>query len=607
MNVVCHAASPFADSSLCRWFKQCEEATSPDPGPVILPGVGSVDPPEGVVWVEPGINLDNRWMAEIGKDVRGLADLGAGGVRSRLRARLSELVPVAPHPRPRDGGPELGLAEFWQAVKDRGVTREQYKTPTAPWEDFSQIPYRFISAGPYPPSRATTTLATGTCGCWSEPPATPSRAPTPTSCRSSTGCSSRCSTTACPPPRHPWAGAPIRTLDQTLLGRNDFEAGDVAAYMIGPLDQAPHTVALAERRARLRRDDHRGVRRAVEVARRRVGVGARLLQGAVGLPRRLRRRGPRGHRASTLSALGPGARHGFVLDCDGKSEGRYLIHGYVEGTSVTGTFPNGVPWRRYLVRFDTLQCIKESDWDRFTPSDEPFVLGLVIPHGGPRPMVSWRTAPYADVDTGETRAIGTTFTVEVPQRYGFISLACAVYESDDETPNDRDRLLAEFSRKVGVGIVQPEDSFFEVLGESIAAGWRIGSVEAVAFRRSPTVEVRSYQPRTFDRWVEGGDRVEWTLGEPATWTAEVPDTISCDCAGCTDDVIQPPVKPDTTRIDHRRKPGDKPPKRVKDPGREIPIDLAELDPRCRRPIPVDDSIGEIDEPPVAPRPSDGCP
>ena len=87
----------------------------------------------------------------------------------------------------------------------------------------------------------------------------------------------------------------------------------------------------------------------------------------------------------------------------------------------------------------------------------------------------------------------------------------------------------------------------------------------------------------------------------------MPDTISCDCAGCTDDVVQPPVKPDTTRIDHRRKPDDKPPKRLKDPGREIPVDLAELDPRCRRPIPVDDSIGEIDEPPVAPRPSDGCP
>ena len=28
------------------------------------------------------------------------------------------------------------------------------------------------------------------------------------------------------------------------MGHNDFEAGDVAAYMIGPLDEAPRTVAL---------------------------------------------------------------------------------------------------------------------------------------------------------------------------------------------------------------------------------------------------------------------------------------------------------------------------------------------------------------------------
>ena len=96
-------------------------------------------------------------------------------------------------------------------------------------------------------------------------------------------------------------------------------------------------------------------------------------------------------------------------------------------------------------------------------------------------------------NSGDTNAIGRTFTVEVPQRYGFISVACAVYESDDETPNDRDLLLAEFARKVGAGaIAEPEDTFFEVLGESIAAGWKVGSVEAVAFRRSPTVEVRAY-------------------------------------------------------------------------------------------------------------------
>ena len=96
-------------------------------------------------------------------------------------------------------------------------------------------------------------------------------------------------------------------------------------------------------------------------------------------------------------------------------------------------------------------------------------------------------------------------------------MACAVYESDDETPNDRDLLLAEFADNIGAAIAQPEKSFIEVLGESIAAGWKLASVEAVAFSRSPKVDVRAYEPRTFDQWVDGGQRVEWTLTDPRTW------------------------------------------------------------------------------------------
>ena len=81
-----------------------------------------------------------------------------------------------------------------------------------------------------------------------------------------------------------------------------------------------------------------------------------------------------------------------------------------------------MPWRRYRVRYLDLHCVKESERDRFTDfEDEPFVLGLVIPHGGTQPMISWRTAPYAGVDSGDVRTPSdVAVTVEVPQRYGFI-------------------------------------------------------------------------------------------------------------------------------------------------------------------------------------------
>ena len=102
MNVVCHAASPFADSSLCRWFKQCENSEPLQ------------QPPDG--WGSPvatgravGGAGDQRRQPLAGRGRRRdprpeSSDLGGGGVRSCLQARLSQFLPVAPHPRaPRHG------------------------------------------------------------------------------------------------------------------------------------------------------------------------------------------------------------------------------------------------------------------------------------------------------------------------------------------------------------------------------------------------------------------------------------------------------------------------------------------------------------------------
>jgi hypothetical protein len=220
-------------------------------------------------------------------------------------------------------------------------------------------------------------------------------------------------------------------------------------------------------------------------------------------------------------------------------------------------------------------------------------------------MISWRTAPYGGVHTGDTVPIPRSYTVEVPLRYGFLSVAGAVYESDNETPNDRDLLLNDFASRVGSTVVEPEDSLAEVLAETIASGWKLGSVDAVAFRRSPTVEVRAYQPRTLDQWVDGGHQVDWTLTEENTWAVDVPDTIGCGHEACTRDVVFPPTKPDGERIDLRPKPGQRgeiPP----DHGTETVIDLADLDPRCRRRFDPDDPGFTVDEPKEPSRPTDGC-
>ncbi len=631
MSAICHAASPFAGSSICHWFRQCQEAEDPQlpEMKVDIPIVGEVTitPPQGIIWVEPGINVDSSWIAPCGVDARDLNvapdeifraayDLAARSSCQWLHILGHVMAPTAPRESTvAPAANAAALAAFWDRVTKQGTTgKEQYHSPRAPWEDFSQVPYRFLSAGPYPPPtnhvdrdawylrlliRTSTDTFSGTDadivpivngvqfpvldhGVALTPPRDP-HVPVPTN----------------PPP--------TRSIDQTLMGRNDFEAGDVAAYMVGPLTEPPRTVSLL--------NDAPDAGDVIEAAANALWNSLVVaLNGAVEFLKSLW-----GYHADfvdeahviidapTLEALVPGARRWFSMTCDGGSEGRFLVNGYVEASAVTGRSPSGVPWRRYQVRYLDLICQKESDWDRFTDSDEPFVLGLVIPHGGTSPISTWRTAPYAGVNSGDVRSIGVSVSVDVPQRYGFLTLACSVYESDDETPNDRDALLNQFAGNVGAGIATRENSFLEVLGASIASSWRPASVDAVAFRRAETVEIRSYQPAVFNQWIDGGHEANWTLVDAGSSTIQVPDVLDCDCAGCTDKVPPPNLEVEVEIVDFRRKPGDPRPRPRKDSMKQVPFDLAEIDPCSRALRPIENAIGTIDEPPTAPRPTDDCP
>jgi hypothetical protein len=613
MSVVCHAASPFAGSSMCRWFDQCQEAKAPEPPAIGVPGGGTVTPPQGIVWVEQGINVDNHWIAEWGAAARGLTISGrqAFEVAYELAFRTScQWLRILDRVMA-----DADLEEFWRAVKSQGTTREQYKTPRAPWEDFAQIPYRFLSAGPYPPPQAYRDtdawylrLLIRTSG---EPFSGTDADIIPFVNGRPYPALDHGVSPIPPPPRPgdppPPPGPPMRTLDQSLLGRNDFEAGDLAAYMIGPLDEQPRTIALVNAAPDAGDVIDAAARALWRAMVDTLNLAVEFFKGLWGYHADFVDEDHVLVDATTLTNLAPGSRHGFLLSCNGGSEGFYEISGYVEGTAVTGAFANGVPWRRFRVRFENLRCVKESEWDRFTDSDEPFVLGLVIPHGSAEPMMSWRTGPYGGVDSGETVSIGYDLLVQVPQRYGFLTLACAVYESDDETPAERDALLDQFAGSVASRIVPAESSFLEVLGASIASGWRPSTVEAVAFRRDAAVEVRAYEPATFDRWIDGGDQIAWTLTERAAWRVDVPDVVDPERDTCAASVVQPPLEVEIPRIDFRPRPGERRHPPGKDRGRQVPVDLAEFDPRARHLRPGKGAVGTIDEPRLAPAPTDDCP
>ncbi len=317
MNTVCHAASPFAGSSLCRWFKQCENS---DPSAAQRRG----DPlPDEVLWVEPGINVDNRWLAVEGVKTRGLSSRVSGGEAFEAAYELAYRSSCQwLHILEQHVMVDAGLGEFCDKVKSEGVVEDLYQTPTAPWEDFAQLPYRFISAGPYPPQGRDDTadwylrLLIRTAGDTFAgtnadivpfvnglrfPVLDHGMAPSP-----------------------PEPGKPaVRTEDQTLMGHDDFEAGDAAAYMIGPLDEEPRTVTLFNDAP----DAGDLIRAAINGLGRAFDSAVQVVRGLWGYDADFVGRAHWTFPAAVLETLGTGARCPFVLTCDGKTEGTYRVIG----------------------------------------------------------------------------------------------------------------------------------------------------------------------------------------------------------------------------------------------------------------------------------------
>ena len=497
MRVVCHAASPLTKSAVCENFRRCRTAVPAQPREVL-----GVTIPANVGYYEPGIAVDSHWQADIGAKVRELPATGAELFEAAYSLALETSVAwlkaldETMSERPADRG-------FWAEVKTTG---KPFKSDTAPFEKFDQLPYTFLTAGRYPPpntERGTEWYA---------------RVTITTSRESGAGTDADIHLIL--------DGKDFGPLDYSprtnpILGWSDFEAGDVASYVVGPLKKAPGSLALRNNAPTtlavleaLGRDIVRAIVSAVD------GIGNVLLS-IIG-----------GHAdfvasnkwvmdAGRLDSLADGATLRETIDLNGRSEGHYRLYASVTPTGAAGADARGVAWRDYRVNVERLHCVKESEWDRGSSADEPFLCYLVIPHGGDQPMHKDLVGPFGDVDSGESRDVGRSYVLRIPRRQGFISVASAVFESDDETQAARRRLLNDFAGHVSGRTATLEKTFVVTLGEAVASSWRPERVQVVAFSRGATARVCRYHDLVPNRWIAGGESYKTTLAKSVEDTARI--------------------------------------------------------------------------------------
>jgi hypothetical protein len=491
MDVACHPVSPLTNTTLCEVWRSCKKGTPARPETVL-----GIPVPANVYYLTPpGMNLDNSWQADIGVKVRGLfgvtgSEMFAAAVELARRTSEQWLSLIGTRMA------ETGAGAFWQRVKldkpVKGAREMQY-------EDFSRFPHMFLGVGEYPPPSVrrpsrewylrVRLVTSGAVGAGTDADIV----------------------------AH--AGGRRHVLDymprhNPLLAYNDFEAGDDQVYYIGPFTTMPSQLVLENDSAdtpEVLRALGTSFVNALETGIKTVG---RLLFSLIGGPADLVGHAKQVWSPNQLKALGD-APSPFALTVDGGGEGRYRVSGSIKRAG--RVVQDNRAWSDWMVKLDTLLCERESDFDRGTTNDEPFVMALLL-NQAPGDVLRMRTSPFGGVDKGETRAINYTFpTVRVPDDVGYLTLPIAIFESDEERGGDRDRALAKFADGVGAEVASEREGFLRTLGRSIAADWKLARAEVFAFTRSETVTCGQVYSGTLDRWVRAKQRV--TI--PLTMTKQV--------------------------------------------------------------------------------------
>ncbi|RYX82458.1 hypothetical protein EON83_19235 [bacterium] len=555
LSIACAPGSPLGNSDLCRTFEASKKGT-----PVRF-DVAGVKIPDNIIYQSPaGIALDNSWLAEIGVKQRGLTDI-TGGEAFTTASNLALESSKQWLETLEKNMTKAGAGDFWQRIKTTSTKEEDRRDQ---FERFSKFPYTFLTAGNYPSKQTS-----------GEEYYLRVRLQTSDEARS--GTDSDIYLRANGQDTNPPTLLDYSPRANPLLAYNDFEQSDDNVYIAGPFAQLPKTIELYNKSSNS--DEiydllgKKLLSAAVAPFKIIGGLFNTISGGAadwIGTEHKV-------WMASDLAnvptaAQAPGktvkilgmtvttpAGQPFSIEANGGDKGHYKATGYITKTAESAeNGPEG--WREFEIFLTTLDCIKESKWDRGSDSDEPFLL--TMQKALPGEMDSAVTEPLDGVDTGESRAIGRRYKrVRVPKGYGMLDFAISFMEHDDESSAKRQELLAAFTGDVKKSSATEERGLLDAVAASIGEDWKLQHITVDAWSRGGAVRMGQVLDSECDKWIRGQETASFTLNQAGLVNSGVTtDDLLPDLSG-TDPGTPPedPAKPDNpTHPDNTTDPGTSP-------------------------------------------------
>ncbi|HEX8463633.1 MAG TPA: hypothetical protein VF627_03360 [Abditibacterium sp.] len=498
MQAACGPLGPLGDQDICKNFDSCGK------GVPVQPKIGGITAPNKLIFMQPGMAIDNGWAAHLGVKERGL-DI-SGDVALKTTLGLAEKQSVLWLQLLGEKMNKIGAGSFWNDVTQQAPSVEDRY---AQFEDFKKFPYQFLSAGEYPASASNreefflrVNIKTGSAG----------NAGTDADIKAmfDQGAERLADYS---PRRDP------------ITGHNDHEKGAEAVYAFGPFNTLPKKLTLRNDSA----STWEAVKKTGEQVVKLAAAPFKLVWNAgkaiIGTEADYVGTAHRVFEPEELAQIGASEQL-FQLPVrpgeNGNSPdgGDWNVTAYIRKTGDSGDIGAG-SWSEYKVRLSKLICNKQAKSDRGSASNEPFILGAAS--ALPGPLESMKSPVFGDVKGRDKtknptkdsqRDINHEFqTFRVPKEIGRVNVAICVMESDDESEKKRVELRQKFVEQWKDAKAQ-ERTWLETIGAATAEDWQLGEVEVTAWTRNGQVKVGVIHKSVENKWIKGGKSLPIDFNNP---------------------------------------------------------------------------------------------